>query len=91
MMDEAIHRRQESVIENIDDEDFDKVKDWDLAKLFALLSNEQKALFLEFVMEMVHNAIKTREMNRKYIKDVHLLAEVSHFPFIAIIYPYTSF
>jgi hypothetical protein len=27
MMDEAIHRRQESVIENIDDEDFDKVKD----------------------------------------------------------------
>jgi hypothetical protein len=86
MMDEAIRRRQENVIENIDDEDFEKVKDWDPEKLFALLSDEQKAPFLESVVEMVCNAVKAREMNRKYINDVHLLSQVSHFLLIAIFF-----
>jgi hypothetical protein len=91
MMDEAIRKRQENVIENIDDEDFEKVKDWDPAKLFALLSDEQKAPFMESVMEMVCNATKARHMNRKYINDVHLLSQVCCLPLIAIVYPYTSF
>jgi hypothetical protein len=91
MTDEAIRERQESVIENINDEDFEKVKDWDPAKLFALLSDEQKAPFLQSITEMVRNAVKARETNRKYIEKVHVLAQVSRFLFIAIVYLYTSF
>jgi hypothetical protein len=91
MTDEAIWRKQENVIENIDDEDFEKVKDWDPAKLFVLLSDEQKAPFMKSVMEMVCNAIKARDTNRKYINDVHLLSLVSRSPLLAIIYPYTLF
>lgn len=91
MTDEAIRKRQENVIENIDDEDFEKVRDWDAAKLFALLSAEQKAPFMESVMEMLRNAVKARDKNRTYVSDVHMLSQVSRFPFIAIVYTCTSF
>jgi hypothetical protein len=91
MTDEAIWKRQENVIENIDDEDFEKVRDWDAAKLFALLSAEQKAPFMESVMEMLRNAVNARDKNRKYVSGVHMLSRVSCFPFIAIVYTCTSF
>jgi hypothetical protein len=48
MTDETI-RRQQSVIDNLNENDFERIKQWKLADLFEVLMYEQKALFWESV------------------------------------------
>jgi hypothetical protein len=48
MTDETI-RRQQSVIDNLNESDFERIKQWKLADLFEVLMYKQKALFWESV------------------------------------------
>lgn len=91
MTDETIQNRQRRVIDNLHDEDFKTVKDWQAMELFEVLTHEQKAPFFESVADLVRSAVVAREMNEARIEKMKTFAMVSRILFIDSVFSYTLF
>jgi hypothetical protein len=66
------------VIDNLHDEDFKRVKDWEGMDLFEVLTHEERAPFLE----SVHSAIVARKEKEEDIERKYKLTMVSRILFI---------
>lgn len=91
MTDQKTNDEQQRVIDNLHEEDFKMVHDWEGMKVFDLLTDEQRAPFLESVGQLVRTAIVTREAKEEWFEQAYLCAEVSRILFIDSVCSYTSF
>jgi hypothetical protein len=91
MTDKTIAHRQQGVIDNLHDDDFDAVKDWEGMKLFNVLTDEQKAPFFESVATLVRSAIVARKTKEEDIEKDYEAAKVSCIVFVYSVCSYTWF
>jgi uncharacterized membrane protein len=91
MTDETIEDRQRHVIDNLHDEDFKMIEHCEPMKVFDLLTQEEKAPFLESIAKLVRTAIVARKVKVQRIEDIYNLTMVSSILFIDSVCSCTSF
>jgi Mg/Co/Ni transporter MgtE len=91
MTDKMIADRQQRVIDNLHDEDFNTVKHWEGMELFNVLNDEQKAPFFESVASLVRSAIVARKTEEERIERMKNMANVSRILFVYSVCSYTWF